>query len=97
MTMLWETHDDGFFRNKRNGKCLDVWGTPGVTVGSRLAINQCQDKSIDASALWTVMQRGFIRNIGNDEGSQYQCIQVSGEPWDNNVKDAAGTPLVVTP
>mmetsp|Transcript_84373 Transcript_84373/g.239183 ORF Transcript_84373/g.239183 Transcript_84373/m.239183 type:complete len:1065 (-) Transcript_84373:265-3459(-) len=94
-TVLWELTTEGFFKSKKNGKCMDVEGKPGMLEGDALKLAQCEDRTIDTSGLWKMMPGGFIKNVGTDSQGYHQCIQVAGRSWEEDMKAASGTPLVL--
>jgi len=89
----WTLKQEGYIMSQMNGKCLNIQGKPGIVNGTRVNINYCERKTVNTDGLWRISPGGFIKNIGNDKPSQYQCIDVLGTKGNWSSEGVDGAPL----
>lgn len=68
-----------YFVSKLSGRCVDVYGTPGVNNGAKLQLYDCEFGNPATDQLWIFRPDGFIQN----KQSQ-RCIDVKGTPGVEN-------------
>jgi hypothetical protein len=89
---FWVTSSDGFIKNVKSGKCIDVAGAPGTANGAALQLWDCEtsgvnkDNGTPTDQKWTykhidINGRRHIFIINKLSG---KCIDVAGAPGTEN-------------
>lgn len=67
-----------FIVNLHSGRCIDVYGRPGVNSGAKLQLWDCEFDNPASDQIWKIRSDGFIQNkLG-------KCIDVMGTPGTEN-------------
>lgn len=70
--MIWELTREGFIRNKKSGKCLDVTGTIGTSSGEELRLWDCE-VGMRTDQVWNYNNNYFLTNNLSEK-----CVDVPG-------------------
>lgn len=90
----FEINEGGFVMNTQTARCMAVRGENGlVTDGEKIDLALCEGKNHIVNGLWKYDPRGFLFSVGGGEHHIYKCLEIFGEPWQEEQKNKTGQRL----